>query len=162
MGENQPNTKKTACGRVFMFSWSVEGGREVGGGTAGEGRMGVRIYIQCNNQKTKPFVRMGMTAHPHPRMLVPTRPPFRVVTSWGRVDVSVGAGGNGWEAPNTKNVPTMADFSRSGGKRTREGVAASGVKWGWWVRDESARGTQRRGWGWARCAHSTKGSFYFF
>ena len=34
---NQPNTKNTACGRVFMFGWSVEGGREVGEGRLGRG-----------------------------------------------------------------------------------------------------------------------------
>ena len=33
---------------------------------------------------------------------------------------------------------------------------------GRWVRDESARGTQRRGWGWARCAHLHKRFVLFF
>jgi len=85
--------------------------------------MGVRIYIQCNNKKTKPFVRMGTTAHPHPRALASSSLPGLPFVSSRPGVVStcpclVGAGRNGWEAPNTKNVPTTAGFSRSGGKRT--------------------------------------------
>ena len=97
---------------------------EGGGGMAGEERMDVSIYIQCNNKK-KPFVRIDMMAHPHPCALaflsLPNLPFMSSCTGVMLMCLClVGTGGNTWEAPNTKNVPTMAGFLHleGGGKRT--------------------------------------------
>ena len=80
---------------------------------------------------------MGTTAHPHPRALASSSLPGLPFVSSRPGVVStcpclVGAGGNSQEAPNTKNMPTTAGFSCSGGREPtenvsagREGVAAS-------------------------------------
>ena len=107
--ENQPNMK--TCPTVYSVEVLREGG---GGGTAGEERMNVSINIQCNNKK-KPFVRKGTTAHPHPHVLAFLSLPF-VSLHPGVILMClclVGAGGNGWEALNMKNMPTTAGFSTS-------------------------------------------------
>ena len=115
--------EKHASGARFFCVCVV--GCRMGCAEATEGG-GVSTYIQCNNQKkNEPFVGMGRHTHPlvvvarafssPPSLpfvslhlgvvLVPTRPPLRVVVSWDCVVVSgtsCGHGGGWW--PQRLNV----------------------------------------------------------
>jgi len=58
--ENQPTT-----GVFFVFSWSVE--MEGVGEWLGRRGWVLEFIYNLITKKNKPFVRMGTTAHPHPR-----------------------------------------------------------------------------------------------
>ncbi len=121
--ENLPNTtnvpkwaRSWCCGGLNVW---LEGGWRLREGTAGGTAGEVLAFIyNVITKKNEPFVRMGMTAHPHPRCCcalrvgrekIPPNAARHETASPQRHGFVLGIA----RLPNTKNVPAMARFSWS-------------------------------------------------